>query len=235
MNITDLQLARTGQHPCSYLAEQQESLIFTLPEQPLTAELYQQLMQLNFRRTGEQLYRPYCRNCQACQAVKIDPSQFSPSRSQRKLWRKALKLDWHYRINRQPDCEAYYELYLHYIREKHADGSMYPPSPDQLDAMFACDWLPIVTLEQYLDGRLVGVLLLDEVLQSWSAVYSFYDPTVPLALGRVAILAALAAAKAQQQQYLYLGYYISDCQKMAYKADFLPQQRLIQHNWQSFD
>jgi arginine-tRNA-protein transferase len=58
---------------------------------------------------------------------------------------------------------------------------------------------------------------------------------VPLALGRLAILAALAAAKAQQQQYLYLGYYISDCQKMAYKADFLPQQRLIQHNWQSFD
>ncbi len=79
------------------------------------------------------------------------------------------------------------------------------------------------------------MLILDALPAAWSAVYSFYQTDTPLALGRLAILAALAAARQQQLQQLYLGFYISDCQKMAYKADFGPQQRLIGHKWQSFD
>jgi arginyl-tRNA--protein-N-Asp/Glu arginylyltransferase len=235
VNLQDIQLGMTGVHSCGYLPQQQESLIFTLPDQPLTAELYLQLMQMNFRRTGEQLYRPYCSSCQACQSVRIDPTQFSASTSQRKLWKKAHQQNWHYRLNDQPAWQDYYPLYHDYICTKHQDGVMFPPTPEQLASMFDCQWLPIFTLEQYINDKLVGVLIIDALPGAWSAVYSFYQTSSTLALGKLAILATLVAAKAQMLQQLYLGFYISDCQKMAYKADFGPQQRLIGHKWQSFD
>ncbi len=235
MNLQDLQLGMTAAHSCSYLPEHQESLIFTLPDQPLTAELYLQLMQMNFRRSGEQLYRPYCSSCQACQSVRIDPKQFCARPSQRKLWKKAQKLNWSYQLNWQPNWQDYYPLYQHYISTKHRDGEMYPPSPEQLSSMFDCPWLPMLTLEQYIDGELVGVLILDAMPDAWSAVYSFYQPERIIALGRLAILATIDAANLENIPQLYLGFYVSGCQKMAYKADFGPQQRLIEHKWQSFD
>ncbi len=59
MKLDDLQLGITAAHSCSYLPGQLESLIFTLADQPLQPDLYLQLMQMNFRRSGAQLYRPY--------------------------------------------------------------------------------------------------------------------------------------------------------------------------------
>lgn len=235
MKLDDIQLGITAAHQCSYLPQQHESLIFTLPDQPLQPELYLQLLQMNFRRSGAQLYRPYCNSCQACMSVRIAPEHFRASTSQRKLWQKASKQQWRYQLNWQPDWQQYYPLYQHYISTKHKDGVMFPPTLEQLGSMFQCDWLPILTLEQFIADELVGVLILDALPTAWSAVYSFYQTDAALALGRLAILAALAEANQHQLQYLYLGFYISDCPKMAYKADFGPQQRLIGHKWQSFD
>jgi arginine-tRNA-protein transferase len=235
MDLRQIQLGLTGEHSCSYLAEQSERLVFTLPDQPLSPALYQQLMNYNFRRTGQQLYRPYCSSCQACQAVRIAAEHFVISTSQRKLLNKAKKAQWHYRVIPAGDGMQYLDLYQQYIRGKHAGGVMDPPDPEHLFSMFHCDWLDILVLEQYQQEQLVGVMILDQLPDGLSAVYSFYQPGSKLALGKLAILAALDYLAAQPLAQLYLGYYILECQKMAYKADFGPQQRLIAGNWQSFD
>lgn len=225
----------TAEHDCSYLPEQQERLVFTLADQPLDANLYRQLMDYNFRRTGDQLYRPYCLQCKACQASRIMVDNFKISRSQSKLLKKAVQAGWHWKFCKPQPLACYYPLYQHYISEKHADGVMYPPSKEQLESLFSCSWLEADVIEQYIGTELVGVILLDPLSDGYSAVYSFYQPAHPLALGTLAILASLTLSKQQQMPFLHLGYFVADCSKMAYKAKFKPQQRLIEGKWQSFD
>ncbi|MEO3678792.1 arginyltransferase [Rheinheimera fenheensis] len=232
--MTELRFGLTAPMPCSYLPNQQEQLVFLLPEQPLDASLYQQLLQLNFRRSAEQVYTPHCPSCQACQSVRIAPEHFIPSRSQRRLLNKAARLGWQYQLDNDTSGD-YYPLFADYIRTKHADGSMYPPAPEQLEGMLSCSWLSVRLLKQFYQGELVAVSIVDETDDALSAVYTFYQPAVSqLSPGILAILFLLQAAMQRQKKWLYLGYQIDACQKMAYKAAFLPQQRFIQGQWRSF-
>lgn len=221
-------------HPCSYLPAEQERLLFSLPDQPLDARVYQWLTDHNFRRSGEQLYRPYCLQCQACQAVRLDVSQLKLSRSQRRLLRKAATTGWRWQWQPQPDLQRYYPLYEHYIASRHADGVMYPPQPEHLTQLFSCQWLQVSALEQYCGDELVGVLVIDHLPSGLSAVYSFFVPDHPLALGILAVLAASDVCRLHNVPYLYLGYLVNGSDKMQYKQQFRPQQRLIDDVWQSF-
>jgi arginine-tRNA-protein transferase len=37
--------------------------------------------------------------------------------------------------------------------------------------------------------------------------------------------------KHQQKEFLYLGFWIKECKKMAYKSDYQPMQILIDADW----
>jgi leucyl-tRNA---protein transferase len=221
-------------HACSYLPAEQERLLFSLPEQPLSPEVYQWLTDHNFRRSGEQIYRPYCLQCQACQAVRLDVSTLKLNRSQRRLSNKATAENWHWRWQQQPLQQNYFPLYQAYISQRHADGVMYPPEPEHLEQLLTCSWMQVSTLEQYIGDQLVGVLVLDHLPQGLSAVYSFYQPDHPLALGILAVIAGTALCRDLGFRYFYLGYLVSDSDKMRYKSQFRPQHRLIQDEWQTF-
>lgn len=230
----ELRFGLTAETQCSYLARQQEQLVFLLPEQPITAALYQQLLQLNFRRSGEQVYTPHCAACRACQSVRIDPQHFKPSRSQRRLLNKAQRHHWQYKLTDAASTD-YYPLFAEYIRHKHADGSMFPPARSQLDSLLECSWLKVRLLEQYYQQQLVAVTVVDETADALSAVYTFFKPSVsPFSPGSQAVLYLLRLAAQQKKDWLYLGYLVEACGKMAYKANFMPQQRFIQGQWHSF-
>jgi arginine-tRNA-protein transferase len=65
-----------------------------------------------------------------------------------------------------------------------------------------------------------------------SSVYTFYDPDVPAAsFGTYNILWQAAQTKALGLPYLYLGYWIAESRKMAYKAAFQPIEGLIDGHW----
>lgn len=229
-----LRFGLTAAMPCSYLPSEQEQLVFLLPEQPITEELYRQLMANNFRRSGEQVYTPYCKTCQACQSVRLPVAQFKPSRSQRRLMNKAQRASWHFTLTdtASPD---YFDLFKHYVAFKHNDGVMYPATTDQLDPMLQCSWLPVKFLEQYYQNKLVAVTIVDVLADSFSAVYTFYhQQAAAFSPGILAVLNLLTQAQQQGKTYLYLGFYVQNCQKMNYKAAFLPQQRFIQGQWHSF-
>jgi len=230
----ELRFGLTAPAPCSYLDAQQEQLVFLLPEQPVSAALYQQLLELNFRRSGEQVYTPHCPACRACESVRVSHADFIASRSQRRLLNKAQRIGWQYKLNTAASTD-YFPLFAAYISHKHADGSMYPPEQAQLDAMLNCSWLKVRYLEQYYQQQLVAVTIVDETTEAYSAVYTFFHPDVSaLSPGILAILYLLQCARQDQKNWLYLGYQINACQKMAYKAAFLPQQRFIQGQWHSF-
>ncbi|QBL09130.1 arginyltransferase [Rheinheimera sp. D18] len=230
----ELQFGLTAPAQCSYLPEQQEQLVFLLPHQPLSAALYQQLMQLNFRRSGEQVYTPHCPSCRACHSVRLSYNEFVPSRSQKRLLNKAQRHNWQHQLVNITNTD-YYPLFANYITHKHADGSMFPPTPEQLSSMLNCSWLNVRVLEQYYNQQLVSVTVVDETSDAYSAVYTFFAPEISaFSPGVLAVLYLLQYAKQNQKQWLYLGYQVDACQKMAYKAAFMPQQRFIQGQWHSF-
>ncbi|MDX1677285.1 arginyl-tRNA--protein arginylyl transferase, partial [Arsukibacterium sp.] len=142
---------------CSYLPDQQEQLVVLMPDEPISAELYQQLLTLNFRRSGEQSYTPHCPTCRACQSVRVDPQHWQASASQRRLLNKAKRAGLTYRLVSKPRPDEYFALFAQYISFKHQDSVMYPATEAQLSSMLNCSWLPVRYLEITCQQQLVSV------------------------------------------------------------------------------
>ncbi len=75
--------------------------------------------------------------------------------------------------------------------------------------------------------------LTDVLSDGLSMVYSFFDPEQSRrGLGTYMILERIARARRMGLPYVYLGYWVDGSAKMAYKARFTPQERLLAHGWQ---
>ena len=84
---------------------------------------------------------------------------------------------------------------------------------------------------QYLvDGRLIAVGVVDILPKCLSSKYFFWDPQFKWAsLGKLSALSEIewvktASEKTPSLKYYYLGYYIHDCPKMRYKAEYAPSE-----------
>lgn len=84
------------------------------------------------------------------------------------------------------------------------------------------------------NGTLIAALLADHVSDGWSAVYSFFAPEASCrSLGSYMILDLVRRTVAEQRPFVYLGYWVSGSQKMAYKARFSPLQILETDGWRA--
>jgi arginine-tRNA-protein transferase len=82
------------------------------------------------------------------------------------------------------------------------------------------------------DDRLVGACLADRLGDGMSAVYSFFAPELAKrSLGTYAILWLIERARSQDLPYVYLGYWVPESRKMAYKARFRPSEILTGGTW----
>jgi len=229
MHEVILKVAVTPEHDCSYLPYEREQLLVIVDNSMKNKEDYERLLTVGFRRSGEDLYRPHCRHCDACQSIRIDCRAFGPSRSQRRVQNRNKDLIIRYsRSNRA----EYYPIYQRYISQRHADGSMNPPSPEQYRAFVLCSWLEQVFIEFHAGDQLIGVAVTDVLPSGLSAMYSFFEPQqMWRSLGRLAIMQQIALANRLGKQWLYLGYQVDACQKMNYKTQFQPYERLQQTQW----
>jgi arginine-tRNA-protein transferase len=178
------------------------------------------------------LYRPHCEGCNACRSVRIPVNDFSPNRTQRKVSR--LNTDISTRIVPARYDADHYALYADYIRLRHADGDMYPPSREQYRTFLTLDEPYAHLLEMHLEGKLVAVAAFDQLEHGLSAIYTFFNVNNNLekrSLGTFAILKLVELCREQALPHLYLGYWIEECRKMRYKRAFSPIEVLDGRHW----
>ena len=225
----DLKLGITKEFPCNYLPNVDERLIIIVDEAFDKEQQYSWLMHQGFRRSGEQVYRPYCRQCSACQSIRVMVPKFKPSRSQKRQIKKCQKFS--VRTSTVP-ADSYYALYEKYINTIHKDGAMYPASLEQYQNFLLAKVCSLLFIEIFDQDKLISVAVTDNLSNALSAVYTFYDPNYrEYALGIFSILNQIDVAHNMGKEFLYLGYQIDDCQKMNYKNKFHPYQRLTDNQW----
>jgi arginyl-tRNA--protein-N-Asp/Glu arginylyltransferase len=79
---------------------------------------------------------------------------------------------------------------------------------------------------------LAGVAVVDRLNDGLSAIYTFFDPDLEQrSLGTYAVLWQLRKAAEDGLDYLYLGYWIKQCQKMSYKIQFRPLELYVNGRW----
>ena len=225
----NFQLGITQEFPCSYLPNQKERLLVATDPRLHDKAHYSWLMSQGFRRSGDQIYRPHCQQCSACQSLRVLTKAFTPSKSQKRL----LKRNSAFVIKVSDSLQAhYYDLYELYINIIHTDGAMYPASYDQYENFLKTDAFEQIFIEIYDGDELISVATTDVLNNALSAVYTFYHPDYrKQSLGMYSILCQIEIAMQIGKDYLYLGYQIDECRKMNYKNQFYPHEILSENSW----
>ena len=224
-----LKLYATHPHPCSYFADREAKTIFIDPDIKVSGPVYSELSRRGFRRSGNHLYRPECEGCKSCIASRVPANLFKGSRTQRRVVKR--NNDLRVAILDAPNSDAY-PLYEKYINGRHRDGDMFPPSRDQFDSFLGAGTDSTQYIHFYLGESLLSVAVTDVLDDGLSAIYTFYDPDYPQrSLGVYSILWQISRCCDLALPFLYLGYWIRDCQKMAYKTDYKPIELLMSNRW----
>jgi len=230
---TQFYLYATPPHDCSYLAQRKATTAFIDPHFPKDMELYENLSQHGFRRSGEHLYRPDCHGCHACIAVRVPVADFQPRRVQKRIWKRNQDLV----IVPQAAVfkQEHFDLYCDYITLRHQGGGMDNPTPDNYIQFLSSQWSETVFYEFLLEKQLIAVAVVDKFEQALSAVYTFFSSEhEQRSLGVYAVLWQIELAKQLNLKWLYLGYWIEECQKMSYKTDYQPLEYYQYGVWQAF-
>jgi arginine-tRNA-protein transferase len=221
----------TAPLPCPYLPGRTERKIVTELSGTEAEALHERLSRAGFRRSHNIAYAPVCPGCQACVPIRVVSEEFTPDRTQRRILRANADLA----VSEMPAraTAEQFTLFQRYQKNRHADGDMAAMGYYDYRAMI--EDTPISTgILEFRDAqdRLLGACLTDWLADGLSAVYSFFDTDEDKrSLGTFAVLWLIGRARSLGLPYVYLGYWVPESRKMAYKARFRPSEILISGAW----
>ena len=246
--LSSLHFYLTAPYPCSYLPDLQARSQVASPGLLINPQVYSELVQHGFRRSGTYTYRPRCDTCQACVPLRVAAQAFALSRSQRRSWAKHGNLQA--TLHELHDKPEYYALYQRYQAARHKDGGMDNDDPESyrnfllqshVDTLLVEFREPVTTSPavpregptQDNSGELRMVSVIDLLNDGLSSVYTFFDPDIPgTSYGIYNVLWQIDLCRQLELDFVYLGYWIKDSRKMAYKTQYQPAQGLIDGTWQ---
>lgn len=216
---------------CPYLPGRLERKLLTEINGPRAQSVYDQLTHAGFRRSHRFAYRPACSDCDSCVPVRVVVEQFQASKSLRRIAKTNADLSVE-TVPRQATDEQF-ELFNRYIESRHGDGEMSGMVEQEYRSMVESSDID-TRLAEFRDdsGKLLAVCLMDWLADGPSAVYSFFEPgETRRSLGTYVILWLIEAAQAAGAEHVYLGYWIENSRKMAYKTRFQPLEGLVSGTW----
>ncbi len=226
--------AYSGEMPCPYFRDGRLSRIEYRRLHLQPSQVFDVLLERGFRRIGSIFYRTACRDCSACIPIRLDVRRFRPHKSQRRTMR--LNADIRVSIGESEVTDEKVALYKMYLATKHGA----PESDEDRDhemelSVMHYGYARTLEMDYYMDGRLVGVGIVDEAAKSLSSNYFYYDTKfMQRRLGVFSILNEISFAQFLGKKYYYLGYYIEETPKMSYKRFFRPNEICKGGVWRPF-
>ena len=219
-------------HDCPYLEERVALLPLRVPARKLQPTEVDERLVSGDRRQGMFLYRTACPTCRACEPIRLDVETFAPNRSQRRVQARASR-ELVVELGSPTADERRVELYnRHKELRGLGEGAIDLAGYREFLVMTCCETFE---LRYRYHDKLIGVALVDRGESSLSAVYCYYDPAFErLGVGTFSILKQVELARAWRLKHVYLGLFIGECERMRYKARFLPHERLIDGRWAPF-
>ena len=218
--------------PCPYLPGRVERQVYAELSEPTGRAVFRRLSGAGFRRSHHVIYRPTCPGCTACVPVRVPVHRFAWTRSWRRIWNANKMLG--------AECVALtvedelYRLFRRYIRSRHGDGDMALMNRTDFASMVltSCVDSGIVEFRDK-DGTLQAACLIDILPDGLSAVYSFFNPDLHRqSPGSYMVLWLIEEARRRGLSNVYLGFWIADSQKMAYKSRFRPLEGFGPNGWE---
>ena len=204
------------------------------PSSTVGDQLFSLAIESGFRRSGETVYRPHCAKCNACKSVKIDVNTHRLSRSQKRTLNRNQDIQTQF-VEPNFD-ERQFQLYCRYQAWKHPGDSMDHGDRLKYEESLVKSSVRTGFMEFYKGQQLVAVSVVDVAARGLSAVYTFFEPEeANRSLGRFAVLKIVDKARELALEYVYLGYWIQNCKKMSYKAEYRPLLMYEGNGWVAFD
>lgn len=233
-----LSLYQTQPYACSYLQGRDACSQVVVPAHLVDTPVYSKLIHQGFRRSGLLTYRPYCDGCSACRPLRIPVAAFNARRSQKRVWQRLTGV-LQVRVMKLHFFKEHYQLYQRYQEKRHAGGGMDHDNQEQYEQFLLHSHVNAFLVEYRLPpcegqerGALKMVSVMDMLHDGLSAVYTFFDPDDGKAgYGTYGVLWQIQYAKMLMLPYVYLGYWVQACSKMAYKTRFQPHEVLTEQGW----
>ena len=226
-----IQFYTTTEYNCSYIDKMDAQSLVVTPYKSINQNIFQDLIEKGFRRSGQYIYKPNCKSCTACIPIRLPVQKFLFSKTQKRIYKKY----GFFKVREAPLAfkQKHFDLYLKYQNKRHSYINNDQNNLDDYNDFLIKSNVKSKFIE-FWDGDLLKIVsIVDIVSDGISAVYTFYDPDdKKVSYGTYSIIWLINWCKAQQLKYMYLGYWIGECKKMKYKTNFKPYELYIKGYWQ---